>query len=52
VGIRGIVVVTVSAGEARQFGPGSVAMLEDLVGKGHVTHVVGGHGAQAMIAEL
>jgi hypothetical protein len=52
VGIRGIVEVTVSDGEARQFGPGSVALLEDLAGKGHVTRAVGDHGAQAMFVEL
>lgn len=52
VGLRGTVEVTVSDGEVRQFGPGSVALLEDLVGKGHVTRAVGEHGAQAMFVQL
>jgi len=52
VGIIGAVEVTVSDGEVRLFGPGSVALLEDLVGKGHVTRAVGEHGAQAMFIQL
>jgi hypothetical protein len=39
-GVIGTVEVTVSAGEVRQFGPGHVALLEDLAGKGHVTRAV------------
>jgi len=52
VGMHGTVEVTVSDGEVRQFGPGSVALLEDLVGKGHVTRAVGDYGAQAMFVQL
>jgi hypothetical protein len=48
----GIVEVTVSDGEVRLFGPGSVALLDDLAGKGHTTRVVSEHGAQAMLIEL
>ena len=51
-GILGTVEVTVSDGEVRQFGPGSVALLEDTVGKGHVTHAVSDHGAEAMFIHL
>jgi quercetin dioxygenase-like cupin family protein len=52
VGILGTVEVTVSDGEVRLFGPGSIALLEDLVGKGHVTRAIGDHGAQAMFIQL
>jgi len=52
VGILGTVEVQVSDGEVRQFGPGSVALLDDLVGRGHVTRAVGDHGAQAMLVQL
>jgi quercetin dioxygenase-like cupin family protein len=33
--------VTVSDGETRQFGPGSVVLVEDTEGKGHVTRATG-----------
>ena len=33
--------VTVSSGETRQFGPGSVILVEDTAGKGHVSRIVG-----------
>jgi hypothetical protein len=39
--LRGVWQVTVSDGEARRFGPGSAVLLEDLVGKGHLTQIVG-----------
>jgi hypothetical protein len=52
VGILGTVEVTVSDGEVRRFGSGSVVLLEDLRGKGHVTRVVGDRGAQAMFVQL
>lgn len=32
--------VTVSDGEARRFGPGSVILLEDTSGKGHATRII------------
>jgi len=32
--------VEVSDGEVRRFGPGSICLLEDTVGKGHITRVV------------
>ena len=37
IGLRGTLDVTVSDGETRQFGARSVALLEDVFGKGHVT---------------
>jgi len=52
VDMLGTVEITVSDGETRQFGPGSVLLLEDLVGKGHVTRVVGDHGVQGMFVQL
>ena len=52
VGILGTVEVTVSDGERRRFGPGSVALLDDLAGKGHVTRAIGDHGVQAMFIQL
>jgi hypothetical protein len=52
VGTAGTVEVTVSDGEVRQFGPGSVALLEDLAGKGHVTRVVSDLGVQAVFIQL
>lgn len=52
VGLRGAVEVTTSDGEVRQFGPGSVVLLEDVVGKGHVTRAVGEYGADAMLIHL
>jgi quercetin dioxygenase-like cupin family protein len=39
--LKGVVEVTVGDGEARQFGPGSVVLLEDTTGPGHTTRVVG-----------
>jgi hypothetical protein len=33
--------VTVSDGEIRRFGPGSVVLVEDVAGKGHTTRPVG-----------
>lgn len=33
--------MTVSDGESRQFGPGDAILVEDLVGKGHLTEVTG-----------
>lgn len=52
VGVRGAVQVTVSDGETRRFGPGSVVLLEDMVGKGHVTRALGDHNVQGMFVQL
>ncbi len=40
--LAGELEVTVSDGETRTFGPGSAVLVEDTVGKGHVSRVVGG----------
>jgi hypothetical protein len=39
--LEGAAEVTVSDGERRTFGPGSVVLVEDTTGKGHVTRPVG-----------
>ena len=39
--IRGIVEVTAGDGEKRRATPGQFILLEDLTGKGHITHSVG-----------
>ncbi len=38
--LKGAVEVTVGDGESRQFGPGSVVLLEDTSGRGHTTRVL------------
>jgi hypothetical protein len=39
--LSGELEVEVSDGEIRRFGPGSVILVEDTSGKGHVSRVVG-----------
>ena len=39
--VKGVVEVTAGDGDARQFGPGDVVLLEDTAGTGHQTRVVG-----------
>jgi len=39
--LSGEVECTVSDGESRVFGPGSVVLVEDTTGKGHVSRIVG-----------
>jgi hypothetical protein len=39
--LRGEMDVTASDGETRRFGPGDLLLLEDVVGKGHASRVVG-----------
>lgn len=40
--LQGMSEVTASDGEVRRFGPGSMLLMDDLKGKGHVTQAVGG----------
>jgi hypothetical protein len=47
VGVEGHLDVTVSDGETRRFGPGSLLLLEDVTGKGHVTKAVSDTPAEA-----
>jgi hypothetical protein len=41
INLAGEAEVEVSDGEVRRFGPGSVTLVEDLTGKGHITRRVG-----------
>jgi len=50
--LTGELKVTVSSGETRHFRPGSVVLLEDTEGKGHVTSVVGDTDAQGLFVHL
>lgn len=52
VGLEGQLEITVSSGETRRFGPGSVVLLEDVEGAGHVTRVVGDSDASGMFVHL
>ena len=51
-GLSGEYEVKVSDGESRVFGPGSVVLVEDVAGKGHVTRVVGSEGVLTAIVQL
>ena len=50
--IDGTVEVEVSDGEKRQFGPGSVLLVEDTTGKGHLTRNLTGRPRSTLIATL
>ncbi|HKP18531.1 MAG TPA: hypothetical protein VJT84_08630 [Gaiellaceae bacterium] len=50
--LDGTVEVEVSDGEVRRFGPGSVLVVEDTAGKGHVTRSVSGEPRTTLIAPL
>lgn len=50
--LEGRTEVEVSDGEVRLFGPGDVVLLEDTVGKGHVTREVGGGPRTSLFIEL
>ena len=39
--VQGVSEVTASDGQVRQFGPGSVILMDDTTGKGHITRVPG-----------
>lgn len=39
--VQGMAEVTASDGEVRRFGLGSIILMDDTTGKGHVTHAVG-----------
>ena len=41
IAVQGMSEVTVGDGEIRRFGPGSVILMDDLTGKGHITRAVG-----------
>ena len=50
--IGGEVEVEAGDGERRRFGPGSVVLLEDVAGKGHVTRVVGHRPSSGAFVQL
>ena len=50
--IAGELEVEAGDGERRRFGPGSVVLLEDVSGKGHVTRVVGHGPAGGVFVQL
>ena len=50
--LSGEVECTVSDGERRVFGSGSIALLEDTSGKGHVTRIVGSMDAVTAMVVL
>jgi hypothetical protein len=50
--LDGAVEVEASDGEVRRFGPGSVLLVEDTTGKGHVTRNVSGGPRSTLIAPL
>jgi len=52
IGLRGTLEVTVSDGETRDFGPGSVALLEDVSGKGHATRAAGDGDVGGIFVQL
>ena len=50
--LEGAAAVTVSDGECRVFGPGSVVLVEDTTGSGHVTRPVGSTPRVTLFAPL
>jgi hypothetical protein len=52
IGLRGTFSVEVSDGERREFPPGSVVLVEDIEGKGHITRRVGDEPRATLMAPL
>jgi len=50
--LSGELEVTVSDGEVRRFSAGSLVLLEDTTGKGHLTRVVGSTKVEAVFVQL
>jgi hypothetical protein len=50
--LRGAVEVTVSDGERREFGPGSIVLMDDTHGKGHRTRSIGEVPRITLIVQL
>lgn len=50
--LSGILEVEVTDGEIRRFGPGSVALVEDTTGTGHISRVIGDERAFMVAAPL
>jgi hypothetical protein len=49
IALKGMSEVTAGDGQVRRFGPGSLLLMDDLTGKGHVTRAVGGEDHVALI---
>jgi hypothetical protein len=41
IAVQGMSEVIAGDGEIRRFGPGSIVLMDDLTGKGHITRAVG-----------
>ena len=52
IGLRGTFSVEVSDGETREFPPGSVVLVEDTGGKGHITRRVGDEPRATLMGPL
>lgn len=50
--LAGEMEATVSDGEVRRFGPGSVVLVEDTSGKGHASRVLGKNDVLAVMVQL
>jgi hypothetical protein len=50
--LAGEMEATVSDGEVRRFGPGSVVLVEDTSGKGHASRVLGNNDVLAAMVQL
>lgn len=50
--LSGIIEAEVSDGEIRQFGPGSITLVEDTFGKGHKSRVVGSERVVGVVIQL
>lgn len=50
--LAGEMETTVSDGEMRRFGPGSVVLVEDTSGKGHASRVLGNNNVLAVMVQL
>ena len=52
INLTGEVEITVSDGQTRRFGPGSVLLAEDVTGKGHISKGVGGAARHTLFIPL
>ena len=52
IGLQGRFTIQVSDGELREFGPGSVILVQDTTGKGHVTKRLGDEERVTLMAPL
>lgn len=50
--LSGLIEVELTDGTVRQAGPGTVGLLEDTVGSGHITRVVGDQPVETLVVPL